>query len=622
MRIRARPRLFSVKSSLAVAVLLFLLLGTSLSLLTIPPVHAATTLLNDNFTQDNSLNVGYWTVNGAAALATENLWCAGGCNIINPTLSFSSQNGMQVSGVNALSSSAAIQSVQSFSAPFTAQAVVEGTIAHGNPFVFAIASQDGGQGVSMWGNLNSTNTPYYGIDEVYATGSGNLWQPTNLSIKIVQNPQFNVLYTLGISVDASGLATLSVSAGQTVLGTVSQQVGTGMFYILLAQVEGAPVAGGPGNVANWQSVTVTSPSTPLSVTVSPTSDSIILGQAVYFAASPIGGTGSYSDYTWNWIQQGTTNQGSFDSGTSVDYDFTPANAGTYLVYVTATDSSGTQAQSIGATITVAIVTGVQNTVTISDYTISNSGGVVDDCSRFLDFIPVTSCFSIQQNFFVYVPGQGNAPTYWVQNVVIVGSSPRLGTVIWTGYDVFNGNQQPPPLSNCVSNFKHPITPCQRFAVPVDLSAGITLTSEISNGGLLFSTKSSSGTISYALPTSDFGSIGLPPGSQIGTILSPGITGAFQPQLVIVAACCSAHVVFKSATGTVQSFVQLSGGTFEPQVTLSKLSCQTSCTSGTGTSAGESSENLLWNPISATNEASFEYQKGALGQGIGFSPSMP
>jgi hypothetical protein len=76
----------------------------------------------------------------------------------------------------------------------------------------------------------------------------------------------NVVYTLQISVDASGNAWYAVSQGGQVLGAGTQQVGTGPFWLILYQGEGSPVESPGPNQAYWLSVSVTPTATTFSTT--------------------------------------------------------------------------------------------------------------------------------------------------------------------------------------------------------------------------------------------------------------------------------------------------------------------------------------------------------------------
>jgi hypothetical protein len=188
-----------------------------------------------------------------------------------------SSAGMEIAQVNASYEAGTIQSLESFTPPFTATAVVEGTVSNGHTWAFALTTADASSGVLVYGNLNPTNcshegdcgdpticgtsaTPavppnqcYYGIDAKAALGTGN-WTKT---AKLDLTPSVNVTYTVQISVDASGNAQYSVSQGGQVLGTYTSIVGTGPFYVIMEQAEGAVVVSPGPNQAYWKSVTLT-----------------------------------------------------------------------------------------------------------------------------------------------------------------------------------------------------------------------------------------------------------------------------------------------------------------------------------------------------------------------------
>jgi hypothetical protein len=109
------------------------------------------------------------------------------------------------------------------------------------------------------GNLNSTNTDYYGIwvdnPSIFATGQelGVQLQPPTLAA-------LNTEYTIDMSVNAQGIATVSVQdTNGTLFGTQCnlQIGGLGPFYLVLGQREGIPsIPAGP-NVVDWSYVAVT-----------------------------------------------------------------------------------------------------------------------------------------------------------------------------------------------------------------------------------------------------------------------------------------------------------------------------------------------------------------------------
>jgi len=87
---------------------------------------------------------------------------------------------------------------------------------------------------------------------------------------------------------------------------------------------------------------------PLSVSISPLSVSILVGQSVTFTSNVSGG---YTPYSYQWYPNGVPVSGA----TSNTWTFTPATAGIYYVYLRVTDAKGNTAQSDTARVTVAAV---------------------------------------------------------------------------------------------------------------------------------------------------------------------------------------------------------------------------------------------------------------------------
>lgn len=87
---------------------------------------------------------------------------------------------------------------------------------------------------------------------------------------------------------------------------------------------------------------------PLSVSISPLSASILVGQSVTFTSTVSGG---YTPYSYQWYLNGAPVSGA----TSDTWTFTPTTSGIYYVYLKVTDAKGNTAQSDTARITVATV---------------------------------------------------------------------------------------------------------------------------------------------------------------------------------------------------------------------------------------------------------------------------
>jgi PKD repeat protein len=87
---------------------------------------------------------------------------------------------------------------------------------------------------------------------------------------------------------------------------------------------------------------------PLSVSISPLSDSILVGQSVTFTSTVSGG---YAPYSYQWYLNGNPVSGA----TSASWTFTPTSSGIYYVHLKVTDAKANTAQSDAARITVATV---------------------------------------------------------------------------------------------------------------------------------------------------------------------------------------------------------------------------------------------------------------------------
>jgi hypothetical protein len=212
---------------------------------------SSTELFSDDFSHDSSLSSALWTVNGPEATASGSVYGDHPLDAVRPSLSFSSENGLTMTGVSADYTFADVQGDSAFFPPIVVQARVMATVSNGNPFLLALGTANGGQGIVIEGNLNSSN-PYYGLGSSVAQGNGSVW----LGIYTFTNaPQLNTWYSLTLAVNASGLATASVNQGTTEIGSVSYYIGLGAYYLFLMQVVDAPPAVGP-NSASWSYVYV------------------------------------------------------------------------------------------------------------------------------------------------------------------------------------------------------------------------------------------------------------------------------------------------------------------------------------------------------------------------------
>ncbi|MEM3697104.1 MAG: CARDB domain-containing protein [Candidatus Bathyarchaeia archaeon] len=94
--------------------------------------------------------------------------------------------------------------------------------------------------------------------------------------------------------------------------------------------------------------TYSPPPPPLSVSISPLSASILVGQSVTFTSTVSGG---YTPYTYQWYLNGNP----VSEATSPSWTFTPTTSGIYYIHLKVTDDKGNTAQSDAARITVTTV---------------------------------------------------------------------------------------------------------------------------------------------------------------------------------------------------------------------------------------------------------------------------
>jgi hypothetical protein len=108
--------------------------------------------------------------------------------------------------------------------------------------------------MSISGNLNSSNSPYYGIWLNY-TGSGTTFHMGG--DLFFSKPATNAPYTIQLSVEGAGNGTalLADTNGDLLCLRSGLSVGTTPFYVVLAQREGQPSTVGT-NIAVWRRASV------------------------------------------------------------------------------------------------------------------------------------------------------------------------------------------------------------------------------------------------------------------------------------------------------------------------------------------------------------------------------
>jgi hypothetical protein len=210
--------------------------------------------LTDDFSKDTVLNQNLWTVNGSAASLALSNSDTPPAQVVPPILSFSPTTGMDMGGVNNCFQETGIQSVQDFSPPFTVTAIATPISINGGPMQLMITNAKGESGVNDIGSAPIGGTQYTGFWFAAPTGPNALW--VQLGILTQQAPVIGTTYTLTISVNSAGTATVSVHCDGMLLGQGNQYIGPGPFYVVLSQGTGG-CPQGPVE-AYWQMVQVVS----------------------------------------------------------------------------------------------------------------------------------------------------------------------------------------------------------------------------------------------------------------------------------------------------------------------------------------------------------------------------
>jgi hypothetical protein len=175
------------------------------------------------------------------------------CTFIPARLGFSSA-GLRVTGPTQDFQLTGVQSLQTFTAPFTVVTKVEATEGTADPFEVFLVSSDLTQYLAVAGNVNPSVIGFWVVSpNLGPLGSSLGEQFTPNIVTALDTP-----YQIEIAVSTAGAATVKVASNGTLLGTLSNlQPGTGPFYLILGQRLGY-TATGP-QVASWSYVSVTTP---------------------------------------------------------------------------------------------------------------------------------------------------------------------------------------------------------------------------------------------------------------------------------------------------------------------------------------------------------------------------
>lgn len=192
------------------------------------PANAS--VLVDDFARDRSLPTGLWTINGPVGSAVASSLTSAAGTLIKPQLTFSSQNGLDLGGVTEKGQVATVETIASFEAPFRVEADVMPSGRDGRPFGLIVSDRSGLKGVGIVGRLGSAAGPG-GIDYT-APEAGTGWKSQGA---LCSSLQANMWYTLSLSLDSQGTATVAVRKGVQLIGHATLPTGKGPFNILLWQ---------------------------------------------------------------------------------------------------------------------------------------------------------------------------------------------------------------------------------------------------------------------------------------------------------------------------------------------------------------------------------------------------
>jgi hypothetical protein len=228
----------------------------------------ATATFEDDFTSDHFLNQSIWSTRGEALNARI---LKADTKFVPVRLAFSSL-GMSMAGVQGAYQSTGIQSVRSFSTPLTLEAKVMGTIANGNPFALYLVSADGGQFLTLNGHLDRGDGRPFSLALGYTGLGGDAGNAARRELS--RAGSLRATNVIRITVDPRGVGTVVVEdlQGSRLAAENNLTVGTGPFFVVLAQWEGWPRAAGP-NEAVWGRVTISAAS-PEAVSAMPGSASV------------------------------------------------------------------------------------------------------------------------------------------------------------------------------------------------------------------------------------------------------------------------------------------------------------------------------------------------------------
>ncbi len=209
--------------------------------------------ISDNFISDKSLNSNLWTTDTPLLASIAQRFDS---KLVKVSILHTS-SGIAISGVDDRNQFTGIQSKVRFSIPLALEAAVDGTKANGNSFEIYLINEDLSQYLRISGNLNKRNRPYYGV-WVSSTTPGLTLEHSQSQI-LYNEPEESTWYIVRILVEPRGYVGVALLNRDGVAVGLKRDsyLGTGPFYLIFGQREGAPFIAGP-NEAIWSWFRLTS----------------------------------------------------------------------------------------------------------------------------------------------------------------------------------------------------------------------------------------------------------------------------------------------------------------------------------------------------------------------------
>ncbi|MGC9961907.1 MAG: Ig-like domain repeat protein, partial [Acidimicrobiales bacterium] len=244
------------------------------------PNYCSAYNFSDDFANDGSLNASCWQAATAATVGSYTALNDLNSNYVHatyesPSLAFSS--GMQMTGLTGTPQWTGIQSAQTYSPPFQLTTSVTGNSLAADDFSIYVTDAKGATAKTFavegdFLNQTSSACPGNSVEGLWAADSAPAgW--CEGSTPILSSLAAGTTYDITMAVNANGTDSVSVNGGPPVEVNGGQSLGSGPFYVVLAQRESTnqydgPIGEGLPLEATWGSVSL-QPSVATTLAVNP-----------------------------------------------------------------------------------------------------------------------------------------------------------------------------------------------------------------------------------------------------------------------------------------------------------------------------------------------------------------